>query len=197
MAIKKIGFDFDKIFVNYPPIIPELLIEFIYKGRIKLNKEKIVNTSNLRYRIPGYIEQQIRIVSHNQMFRPPIKNNIRYLRIIKKKLPHKLYLISSRFGFLKDQTNKWLDKQKLKKEFNGIHFNFGNIQPHIFKKKTIEKNDITYYVDDDLDLLIYLSKKIRRIHLFWLTNSKKHNYKSLPENIIIIRTIKELYKKYI
>lgn len=191
-----IGFDFDKIFVSYPPIIPDKLIDFIYKGRVALIPKKDADKINLKYRIPGRIEKQIRIISHNYIFRPPLVNNIKALRLIHRKTNHKLYLVSSRFGFLKDKTNYWLNKNKLKNEFYEIHFNFKNSQPHLFKEKTIQNNNITHYVDDDLDLLVYLSKKNPDLNLFWLTKNKKTNYKNLPLNIKMIKSIKEFYTKY-
>lgn len=194
MAIKKIGFDFDKVFVSYPPIVPDRLIDFLYKGRGVLKKK---NGISLKYRIPGFFEQQIRIFSHNSIFRSPIKNNIKSLRLINKKGEYEAYLVSGRFGFLKNKTNIWLDKNKMKKDFQEIHFNFKNLQPHIFKEKIIKKNEITHYVDDDLDLLIYLAEKLPDNHFFWLTYNKKHTYKTLPKNIKIIKTIKELYSKYL
>lgn len=197
MAIKKIGFDFDKIFVSYPPIIPDKLIDFIYKGRFALIPKKDMDKINLKYRIPGRIEKKIRIISHNYIFRPPLVNNIKTLRLIHRTTDHKLYLVSSRFGFLKDKTNYWLDKNKLKSEFHEIHFNFNNSQPHLFKEKTIKNSNITHYVDDDLDLLVYLSKKNPNLNLFWLTKNKKTNYKNLPLNIKMIKSIKEFYTKYI
>ncbi len=197
MAVKKIGFDFDKVFVSYPPIIPDKLIDFLYKGKIALDSKKGPDKLKLKYRIPGIIEKQIRIISHNYIFRPPLTNNIKALRLIKKNSNHKLYLISSRFGFLKNKTNHWLDKNKLKKEFHEIHFNFKNSQPHIFKEKIIRSKKISHFIDDDLDLLVYLSDRNRSLKLFWLTNSKNANYKNLPTNITIIKSIKELYSKYL
>ncbi len=197
MAIKRIGFDFDKVFVSYPPIIPDKLIDFLYKGSFAIKKEKSADNFKLKYRIPGLFEQKIRIISHNYIFRPPIKNNIKSLREINKKTKCELYLISSRFGFLKEKTNSWLDKNKMKNDFNGIHFNFNNIQPHIFKERVIIKKGISHYIDDDLDLLVYLSKKLPENTFFWLTDNKKHGYKSLPKNIKIIKSIKELYTKYL
>jgi len=192
---KKIGFDFDKVFVSYPPVIPDILIDYLYKGNIVLKKGNDFN--NLKYRMPGFLEQQLRIFSHNHIFRPPLKNNIKALRKLRKNSDHKLYLISSRFGFLKDQTNAWLDRQKLRKDFDGIHFNFENKQPHIFKENVIKKLQITHYVDDDLDLLVYLSKKMPENNFFWITDKKNHSYKNPKKNIIIIKSIKNLFAKYL
>lgn len=194
---KKLGFDFDGIFADTPPYIPIKIIDFLYKGKIARIHKKDMDKINLKYRIPGRIEKQIRIISHNYIFRPPLLNNIKALRLIHRKTDHKLYLVSSRFGFLKDKTNYWIDKNKLKNEFDEIHFNFNNSQPHIFKEKMIKSNSINYYIDDDLDLLVYLSKKNPNLNLFWLTKNKKTNYKNLPLNIKMIKSIKEFYTKYI
>ncbi|GEM_PF-610022 len=196
MAVKKIGFDFDKVFVSYPPIIPDRLVDFLYKGKIALIPQKGVEEVVLKYRMPNSIEQQIRRLSHSYIFRPPLKNNIRALKQIHKNTSHDLYLVSSRFGFLKDKTNAWLDKNKMKSEFKEIHFNFNNQQPHTFKERIIKKKGIEYYIDDDLDLLVYLSKKIPYNHYYWLSKNKRHDYKSLPKNIRTIKSISDL-KKYI
>lgn len=190
----KIGFDFDGIFVDAPPLIPTKFIEFLYKGKLKsLDKSDL----KLKYRIPGSAEKRIRVFSHNIIFRPPIKNNIRSLKLINKKTNHKIYLVSSRFGFLKEKTNIWMDKHKMKKEFNEIYFNFNNMQPHLFKEKIIKKNNITHYIDDDLDLLVYLSKKIPDNTYLWISRNKRGSYKNLPENIKMIKNIRELYTKYL
>lgn len=197
MAVRKIGFDFDRVFVSYPPIIPDKLIDFLYKGRVAIMPKKNAKSLKLTYRMPGTIEKKIRSISHSYFFRPPIHKNIKALKLINKKTNHKLFLISSRFSFLKDKTNYWLDKNKLKIEFSEIHFNYKNSQPHIFKEKAIEKNSITDYIDDDLDLLVYLSKKNPKLKLYWLTDTKKSGYKNLPSNIKIIKSVREFYSKYI
>ena len=88
MAIKKIGFDFDKVFVSYPPVIPDKLIDFLYKGKIALIPKKNAEKINLSYRIPGLLEKGIRIISHNYIFRPPMENNIKVLRFIRPKTYH-------------------------------------------------------------------------------------------------------------
>ncbi len=194
MQTGKLGFDFDGIFANTPPYIPIKIINFLYKGNIVFKKK---NGVSLKYRMPGFFEQQIRIFSHNSIFRSPIKNNIQSLRLINKRGNYKLYLVSSRFGFLKSKTNTWLDKNKMKKDFHEIHFNFNNLQPHIFKEKIIKKNDITHYIDDDLDLLVYLANKFPKNNFFWLTENRNHDYKSLPKNIKIIKSLKELYNKHL
>src|SRR3989344_1891847 len=126
-----IGFDLDKIFIDYPPFIPDSLIDSLYRK---------TSSSTLSYRIPSLPEQIIRKVSHHSIFRPPIKNNISFMRGIFAKKKNKYFLISSRFGFLKRETYIILKKYQLDKLFHGIHFNFNNEQPHLFKNKTFGRD---------------------------------------------------------
>ena len=63
----KIGFDLDNIFINTPPIIPQRIIERLYRG--KMNGE-------LKYRYPSKFEQKIREISHASFLRPVVKKNI-------------------------------------------------------------------------------------------------------------------------
>lgn len=187
-----IGFDFDKVFIDYPPFIPYALVDFLYKGSTIFRKNSKKNNF-LHYRFPGLFEQKIRILSHHTLFRPPIKSNITILKKISDKKNGKTYLVSSRFGFLKKQTNTLLEKYKLNKYFDGIYFNYGNRQPHIFKEQTIRKLKLDIYIDDDLDLSFYLSKKIPELTIFWVRDGRK-KVTSLPSNIIPIKDLKELNK---
>lgn len=190
-----IGFDFDKVFVNYPPGIPSNLISFLYKGRMSfVNKDS--KKTELSYRYPGRIEQRIRKLSHKTFLRPPISGNIKTLKKISETDSYKTYLISSRYGFLKGETEKWLEKQRIRKYFTGIYFNFQNKQPHIFKKEIIDQLRITIYVDDDIDLLIYLSKN-ENLKLFWIADKGDLKHKALPSNIYKIKNIEELYTNFL
>lgn len=175
----KIGFDFDKVFVDYPPFIPERLINKLYKK----------SSNNLSYRIPGKLEQKIRKLSHFPLFRPPIKANVKALEHIAVNSDLEIYLVSSRFNFLKKRTEDWLSRHKIKSHFKKLYFNFKDEQPHIFKSKIIEDLGIKIYVDDDLDLLKYLLKKNRSLKLYWVTKSKKGGQ---PKNIHPIKTLNEL-----
>lgn len=152
----RVGFDFDKVFVQYPPLIPDSFINWIYK---KKNK-------TLAYRMPGSIEQRIRIFSHYPIFRHPIHHNISSLKKLYKKYP--LYLISGRLGFLDKRTEQWLNKFPIKKYFKETYFNFDNEQSHVFKNRVIKSLKITHYIDDDLDLLLYLAKNNPKVYFYWL-----------------------------
>lgn len=187
-----IGFDFDKVFINYPPLVPYRLIDFLYKGKAVFKRSSDAKT-NLHYRIPGNFEKQLRILSHYPIFRPPISSNIRVLKSISGSKKYKTYLVSSRFSFLRKRTNVILEKYKLKKYFDEIYFNYKDEQPHLFKEKTIKKLGIDTYVDDDYHLSIYLANKLPNLTIYWITNKENVNA-ALPKNVTPIKNLLELNK---
>ncbi len=177
-----IGFDLDKIFINSPPFIPDNILQRMYRK---------VDHDQLRFRIPSKPEQFLRICIHLPPFRQPIVENILFLRTFPKK-NHKLYLISSRFGFLKKITNNLIKRHKLDQIFDEMYFNFADEQPHIFKDSMVKKLKLHRYVDDDLPLLNYLAKRNKKIKFYWLT--KQRNVRSVREkNIFAISTLSAIF----
>lgn len=178
-----IGLDLDKIFIDYPPLVPDKLIDRLYKHK---------SDGVLSYRIPSKPEQIIRIISHFPIFRPPLTENIKFVKDLtsKQKNDNKYYLISSRFGFLKKPTQIILQKYELDKIFNASFFNFENKQPHIFKNDVIKKLKIHRYVDDDFSLLKFLAKENQKTKFFWL-NKKIEGI--LGKNLIAITNLGEMF----
>jgi len=185
--MKKIGFDFDKVFVEYPPFIPDSVIERLYKKK----------SSKLTYRIPGVWEQKVRILSHYIFLRAPIKSHIKLLKALHKTHKYELYLISSRFSFLKEKTESWLEKYMILPFFNGVYFNFENKQPHEFKNVVLQKLAITDYIDDDLDSLEYLAKKNPSVHFYWLYYNKEKRHNKCNDTIISIKNLQEFIEHYL
>lgn len=181
----RIGFDLDRVFVNYPPLVPGTLIEYLYKKR----------NGKLSYRIPGRIERTIRNISHITALRPPIAANIEVLAKISKKKRFLLYLVSSRFSFLRERTDLWDKKHKISRFFEKIFFNSRDEQPHEFKDEIIRKEKIDKFIDDDLDLLIYLAEKNPDVDFYWL--SQKRLAKNLPSNIALIHSLDDFLNKYV
>ena len=181
----KIGIDFDKVLVDYPPVVPSALIEYLYKRRNR----------NLSYRFPGKLEQKIRIASHTPFLRPPIKTNIESLKKINEKQNCTIYLVSSRFSFLRNKTEIWKKKNNIEELFEKMYFNFNNRQPHIFKDEIIKKEGIEKFVDDDLDLLIFLAGHNPKVEFYWLTSDGIR--KRLPSNIFKVKNLEEFRVKYL
>ena len=176
----KIGFDLDNIFINTPPIIPQRIIERLYRG--KMNGE-------LKYRYPSKFEQKIREISHASFLRPVVKKNILFVKQLSLDKNYNLYLISSRFSFLQKQTTSIIIKHKLENIFNKLYFNFENNQPHIFKFEKIKKLELDKFVDDDLYLLKYIASRNNKTKLYWLNNKID---KSISKNIRAITKISDV-----
>jgi hypothetical protein len=176
-----IGFDFDKVFIDYPPLFPTRLIDRLYKQR---------DNGVLIYRIPSYPEQLFRKATHLPVLRPPIKENLEFLKNISKK-NNKLYLISSRYKFLEPETTRLIKKYQLDKTFDKMFFNFDNKQPHLFKEAILKKLQLDLYIDDDLSLLKHVAKSNPKTKFFWLNTTLQT--KQLPKNIFEIKKLKEIF----
>lgn len=176
-----IGFDFDKIFIDYPPLLPATLFDKLYKKK---------DNGILLYRIPGYPEQLLRKALHLPFMRPPIKENIAFLKSISKK-KNKLYLISSRYKFLEKETNRLIQKHQLDKVFDGMYFNYENKQPHLFKDVVLRTLKLDIYVDDDLSLLKHAAKGNPKTKFFWLNT--KHIKAKLSKNIFSISELSQIF----
>lgn len=175
-----IGFDLDKVLIDYPPFIPSWVIDKLYKKK---------DNGVLLYRIPGRFEQLIRILSHHPLLRPMIQNNLTFVRKISQRNGNRLFLISSRFDFLKGRTNAIIKKEELDKVFHKLYFNYKNQQPHVFKDIIIKKEQIKKYVDDDLSLLRYLSINNPQTHFYWLNPLSKAK---ISKNLFGITNISQM-----
>lgn len=175
-----IGFDLDGVFIDKPPFIPKHFIEWLYV------KDKL----HLSYHMPSFPEQFIRKATHIPPLRPPIIENIKFILKASKKNTHRHYLISGRFGFLKNATKALIKKHGFKEIFDAMFFNFENQQPHIFKNEVIRKLKIHRYVDDDLPLLKFLAKENPKTKFFWLNEKIKG---ALEKNIIAITHLRKMF----
>src|SRR5438309_4629880 len=108
-----IGFDLDKIFINHS--IPNTIINRFYKQK---------RNGKLLYRIPSRGEQLLRLITHHNLFRPPIKENILFIEDLAKKNTNKHYLVSGRFGFQKEKTDSLIHSYNFDKIFDGLYFNY-------------------------------------------------------------------------
>lgn len=175
----RIGFDLDKVFINTPPFIPDSVIEKLYRKQ---------SAKKLTYRIPSKPEQMIRQFSHLPFFRPPMQKNIEFLQKLKKE-NHTLFLISSRFGFLQKQTETIIREYHLAHYFTEVIFNFNNEQPHVFKKRILEKITVNRYVDDDFYLLSYLAPLFSKTKFYWLNPEKD---KKIDKNLFAIMHLSDI-----
>lgn len=162
----KIGFDLDRVFINFPPFIPPQIIDWLYKNH---------GQKTLSYSIPqSPLSKLIRRTSHLSLFRSPIRKNIKTLSQIFLNPDLKLYLVSGRYRFLENLTFKLLHKYNLITPFAKIYLNSMDEQPHLFKEKILKKLNLDLFVDDDLDLLKYLQESGLKTKLIWYHPGRKN-----------------------
>jgi len=176
-----IGFDLDGIFIQLPPFMPAWIIERLYR---------VKDTKKLTYRMPGKFEQLIRQFSHNSFFRPKNITNIAFLEKLSKK-NNSLYLITSRFGFLRQSTEKLLRLYHLNSLFEKIYCNYNDEQPHLFKDRIIKEKDIRIFVDDDVYLLDYLTKHNPKVKFYWF-NVKEQ--KKMGKNLFAVTSLDQIFE---
>lgn len=179
----KIGFDLDKIFINTPPFVPISIINKFYKQR---------DNGILLYRIPTRPEQIFRKATHVPLLRQPIKNNLTFLKELATDKNNHMYLISSRFEFLKPETEMLVKKYGLDKIFDKLYFNYENKQPHKFKNEVLQQLKLDVFVDDDLSLVKYVAKDNPQTQFFWLDDTAK--FAKLTNNITAITNLGQMFE---
>lgn len=178
-----IGFDLDKVFINTPPLVPDIIIDKLYKKK---------SNGTLLYRIPSVPEQLFRRATHIPLLRQPIKENLMFLKSIPKK-GNKLYIISSRYKFLETPTRQLIKRYGLDEVFDGLYFNYKNEQPHKFKNAVLKRLNLDKYVDDDLALLNYVAKENTKTKFYWL--NYRGEEKILNKNTVAITKLPEIFLK--
>jgi len=161
--IVKIGFDLDGVIVDKPPLIPKGLIEFLTK--------KPANSS-LHFRFPkSFVEQYVRKISHFYLFRPPLRQNVDFIKRLSTK-KYEPYIISGRYSFLTSETDIWLKKRGLEDLFKAVFINLGNEQPHLFKERIIKNLGLDYFFEDDEETVAYLSQKVGKAKVFLVSQKQ-------------------------
>jgi len=165
MKTIRVGVDLDGVVVNKPVFIPKSLIEWLFRAH---------HNHGRKYRIPkSKLEIAVRKLSHHWLIRPPIKANITIIKKLSKAKNIKIYLISGRYQFLKNQTAAWLKVNGLSQLFPTPYINLNDLQPHIFKEQMAKKLKLDYFFDDDPIIINHFKQTNPKIKAY-LTNHKNN-----------------------
>jgi len=157
----KVAFDLDGVIVDKPPLIPKKLLEYLFRGNHDIN--------HLHYRYPKTrLEIFVRKLSHFYLFRPPIKNNIDFIKNLAKDPKYEIFILSARYSFLKDETANWLKKRKIDFLFKKVMINLENKQPHLYKEERLKEINPAVFVDDDYLLADYLVNQNLKTKIYCL-----------------------------
>lgn len=166
----RVGFDFDGVIVNKPPLVSKKLIEKLFKGCKR----------GLHYRYPSSkLEQCVRKISHFYLFRPPFRRNLKVVKELGKKNNYELYLITSRYSFLENETHNWIKKRGLENTFSKLVLNTKDEQPHIFKRNTLKKLKLDYYFEDDPLIVDFLRKETEGLNVVHVSRDGDKNLRDV------------------
>lgn len=158
--VLRVGFDLDGVLLYNPARIVRPLV--VYFKKIFLKKE--IN----KFHLPkSKLQKFFWLFLHKSSFivapgLSEIKKMIQDNKI-------EAYVISARYEFLKKDFNKWLKKIDCEKYFSGTFFNNDNQQPFIFKRKMINKLKLDLFVEDNWDIVKFLTKNTKA-KIFWIYN---------------------------
>lgn len=164
----RVGLDFDGV-VAYNPFR-------VVRPFIAFAKRNVLGVRKLQFFYPQRRWQQIFwiILHESSIFPAPGVDLLREL--IEKKIIE-VHLVTARYSFLDHHLNAWLKKHNLVGLFKTINWNKQDEQPHIFKEKLIKKLNVDYFIEDNLDIVVYLEKK-KLASIYWIYNiiDRRHSY---------------------
>jgi hypothetical protein len=156
----QVGFDMDGVLLYNPGRIIRPIVSSI--KRIFLHKKK------LTFYYPKTDHEKFfwRLVHKSSIYNAPGINEITKL-VNEGKI--EAYLITARYNYLGSSVEKWVEKNKLGKTFKGVFFNSRDEQPHEFKERMIKELKLDAYVEDNFDIVNYLSTKTSA-EIYWVYN---------------------------
>lgn len=80
------------------------------------------------------------------------------------------HLLTSRFGFLEPNLKRFLWMWGLDGVFTSMTLNYKEEQPHEFKLRMIRQKRFSYFVEDNWDIVSYLSSKRLPTTIHWIYN---------------------------
>lgn len=158
----RMGFDLDGVLLYNPARIMRPLVAFI--KNILFHKEELT----FYYPQSPFSQWMWKMFHKSSIFVAPGLNDIKKL-VKEKKI--KAYIVTARYKFLGPELMHWVKYRKLDTIFTGIFYNSKNEQPHLFKERMINRLDLDIFVEDNWDIVNYLSsnKKIN-CKVFWIYN---------------------------
>lgn len=162
----KVGLDFDGV-VAYNPFR-------VVRYPVAYFKKNILGIKKLRFWYPQHPWQQIfwKILHESSVF--PAKG-AELLKQLVREDAIEAHLISARYSFLDESLLRWLKKYELHDLFTTININKENEQPHLFKEKMVGEKKVDFFIEDNLDIVRYLSGKReaesgKGTKIYWIYN---------------------------
>ncbi len=161
--IVKIGFDLDGVLLDNPSRVFRSLISRSKKAHLFPRKELEFYHPNSSF------EQLLWSLVHKSSYK--LADGFTDLEnLVLKHQNLEIYVVSARFACLKNDTARWKKIINRNNIFKAIYFNEHDEQPHFFKKRMIKELSLNYFIEDNWDVALYLSKNQTKTQIWWLSN---------------------------
>jgi hypothetical protein len=158
----KIGFDMDGVILENPSRVFRSLISRSKKAHLFPRKE-------LEFFHPtSKLGKFLWLLVHKSSFR--LADGFTNLEKLASQGNLEIYIVSARFACLQSDTAKWRKIINRNNIFKAIYFNDHDEQPHFFKERMVRQLDLDYFVEDNWDVVNYLSSQQKKTQIWWLSN---------------------------
>lgn len=166
----RIGFDFDGV-IAYNPVR-------IVRPLISTFKRSVLGVKKLTFFYPRTpLQRFLWILAHESSIFPSHGSGL--FKTLVREGYIEAHLVTARFSFLDNHLKKWLKLYGLDTSFATVTINQKDEQPHLFKEKTVVKNNFDYFIDDNLDIVLHLDKMRREgkfgTEIHWVYNILDRN----------------------
>lgn len=161
----RVGFDLDGVILYNPARVARPIISLV--KRLFLTKRKLAFYYP-RSPIEKWMWKQLH---RSSIFIAPGMDDIKKL-VKEKKI--KACIVTARYGFLGDDFKKWVKENGIDLIFDGVYYNKDDEQPHLFKERMIKKLDLNAYIEDNFDIVKYLSNGKKQTKIVWIYNILDH-----------------------
>ncbi len=164
----RIGFDLDGVILYNPIRIIRPIVAFAKK--IFVRKADVFT-----YYPKTKFERFLWMLAHKTSFF--VSPGFKKIIALSKDKNIEIYLITSRFSFLKNDLENWLRKINSHMIFKQCFYNEKDERAHFYKERLIKQLDLDFFVEDNLDIVNHLNKSTKT-KVLWIYNvlDRKINY---------------------
>lgn len=175
----RVGFDLDGVILYNPARVVRPLISLA--KRLFLSKRKLA----FYYPHSPFEKWMWKLFHLSSIY---ISSGMMDIKELVKDKKIKAYIVTARYGFLGDDFKKWVKKNGIDLVFEGAYYNKDDEQPHLFKERMIKKLNLDVYVEDNYDVVKYLTQK-KSTKILWIYNifdfylNHSHKFPSLKRAV--------------
>lgn len=166
----RVGFDLDGVLLYNPTRIVRPLVAW--------TKSMLLKKDLYTFHYPRTKLQKLAwLILHKSSLFPA--DGIETIRELARSKKIEAYIVSARYDSLKSDFHYWIRKMKAPESFTGLYHNDSDEQPHLFKERMIEKLKLDVFIEDNWDIIKYLSTNhqspITNCKIFWIYNLLDRN----------------------